>query len=476
MMSEFPIKKLEGIVERVCVGYVGTCNKDYTESGIGVPMIRTTNLTGTAINYEQMKFISNEFHEKNIKSQLKRGDILVARHGDSGLPSIYESDEEANCLNVVIVKLTINDDLIDNYYILYALKSPFVVHQIKSAVGGSVQGVVNTKAIAGLDIPFPKRCVREEVVQHLFNIDKKIELNRQTNQTLEQIAQAIFKSWFVDFEPVKAKIKAKQEWVKSMTAKDGGNDESAEVNFVELAAMCAISGKTEEQLKGLDEATLQQLKTTAALFPDALLESELGEVPEEWELGELKAIAEFSIVRVDTSELTLENYISTENMLEGKNGVSIASSLPAVKTVPRFEPNQILISNIRPYFMKIWLARFNGGRSNDVLGIEAKKPESVEYLYNLLYQDVFFNFMMMTSKGAKMPRGDKEAIMGWVCVQPSSAIKKAYSVVVRHFYEIIDSNNKENGSLEKIRDALLPQLLSGEIDLSENEIISEVYA
>ena len=151
-------------------------------------------------------------------------------------------------------------------------------------------------------------------------------------------------------------------------------------------------------------------------------------------------------------------------MLEGKKGISSASSLPTVKTVPSFKLSQILISNIRPYFMKIWLARFEGGRSNDVLGIEAKKHVSIDYLYNLLYQDVFFNFMMTTSKGAKMPRGDKEAIMGWVCVQPNPAVKKAYSNAIRGFYEIINNNNKENDSLEKTRDALLPKLLSGELE------------
>ena len=163
-------------------------------------------------------------------------------------------------------------------------------------------------------------------------------------------------------------------------------------------------------------------------------------------------------------------------MLEGKKGITIASSLPSVNAVPRFQPGQILISNIRPYFMKIWLARFEGGRSNDVLGLEAKESDGVMYLYNLLYQDVFFNFMMTTSKGAKMPRGDKEAILGWVCVQPSLEVMKEYSYLVEKYYGIIESNCKENQSLGLARDTILPKLLSGEVNRCDTQSTTEDVA
>ena len=108
----------------------------------------------------------------------------------------------------------------------------------------------------------------------LYDLNKKIELNRQINQTLEHIAQAIFKSWFVDFEPVKAKIQAKQN----------GQDP-------ERAAMCAISGKTDAELDAFLEASTpvqrQQLTATAALFPDEFEDSELGEIPKGWSTGTL---------------------------------------------------------------------------------------------------------------------------------------------------------------------------------------------
>ena len=133
---------------------------------------------------------------------------------------------------------------------------------------GSVFDSLKCVDIPKFEIKLPPMESQIKIAEIIGGIDKKIELNRQTNQTIEQIAQAIFKSWFVDFEPVKAKIKAMQ---------NGQNPE--------LAAMCAISGKTEEQLKRLDKEVLQQLRTTTDLFLDAFVESELSEIPEGWSVG-----------------------------------------------------------------------------------------------------------------------------------------------------------------------------------------------
>lgn len=170
------------------------------------------------------------------------------------------------------------------------------------------------------------------------------------------------------------------------------------------------------------------------------------------------------------SSLTVENYISTENMLENRGGINRATSLPAVATVPTFKSGDVLISNIRPYFKKIWLARFDGGRSNDVLCFEAKEEGCQEFLYNLLYQDVFFEFMMRTSKGAKMPRGDKDAIAGWKFPCASPELRCAFSERVRPFYLHIENLNLESRQLSILRDTLLPKLLSGELSVADMEV------
>ncbi|MBN4053383.1 restriction endonuclease subunit S [Haliea sp. AH-315-K21] len=463
-MPDFPTRKLEEIVDRVCVGYVGSCNNDYTESGVGVPMVRTTNLTGTIVNYQDMKFISNDFHKKNIKSQLKKGDILVARHGDSGLPSIYESENEANCLNVVIVKPSENENLIDNYYILYALKSPFVVRQIKSAVGGSVQGVVNTKVIARLDIPYPERSIRVEIVKHIINLDRKIQLNRQTNQTLEQIAQAIFKSWFVDFDPVKAKIQAKQN----------GQDP-------ELAAMCAISGlstsnaaSVEEQLKGLDDVTLQQLKTTAALFPDALVESELGEIPEGWKCSEIGK--EVTVVGGgtpstknneywegghihwttprDMSNLTDKILLDTGRKITKAGLAKISSGL-----LPK---NTVLMSSRAPVGY-LAIAKVPVAINQGYIAMKCESDLTPEYVVQ--WAESVMDEIKQRASGTTFAEISKKNFRVIPVIVPDGNVIREFSKVVSKIYGKITEGINETKSLTKIRDTLLPKLLSGEMDL-----------
>jgi type I restriction enzyme S subunit len=176
-------------------------------------------------------------------------------------------------------------------------------------------------------------------------------------------------------------------------------------------------------------------------------------------------IANFPTGKVGVSSLDASTYVSTENMLENRGGICDASSLPRVATVPTFSQGQVLVSNIRPYFKKIWLARFAGGRSNDVLAFQCIDTESSEFLFNLLYQDQFFEFMNRTAKGAKMPRGDKDAIAGWKFVCADSALLQHFSAKVRASYVFIDSLGQESKLLATARDALLPKLLSGELQV-----------
>ena len=315
---------------------------------------------------------------------------------------------------------------------------------------GSAQPSLNRNYIYGMSLWIPSRHIQDQIVRVVHSIDKKIDLYHRINQTLEAMAQAIFQSWFVDFDPVKAKITAKAE----------GSDPLR-------AAMSAISGKADAELDALSPEQYEQLAATAALFPDDMEESEYGEIPKGWGFRSVADVAEFGRGKVDVSILNEDIYISTENMLENRGGVSRATSLPSVATVPSFKTGQILVSNIRPYFKKIWMAHFDGGRSPDVLAFESIVPQSTEFLYNLMYQDAFFEFMTRTAKGAKMPRGDKDAIMGWRFPCPDEVLMVCFSEKVRHYYEYINSLKSESDSLAELRDTLLPKLLSGELSVAD---------
>lgn len=163
----------------------------------------------------------------------------------------------------------------------------------------------------------------------------------------------------------------------------------------------------------------------------------------------LEDICSFRKEKVAVSSLTLKNYISTENMLPNKAGITKATSLPKCNTTQRFECGDVLVSNIRPYFKKIWKAKFNGGCSNDVLVFSAKEGFDTEFLYYVLSDNSFFEYSMATSKGTKMPRGDKKSIMNYEvpCFDISIQIKTAS--ILKSIDDKIELNNKINNNLEQ---------------------------
>ena len=161
---------------------------------------------------------------------------------------------------------------------------------------------------------------------------------------------------------------------------------------------------------------------------------------------ELSRICEFTSKRIDSSSLTVENYISTENMMQNKGGTVVASKIPAEKAV-EFQPGDILISNIRPYFKKIWLADKKGGCSSDVLCIRAISGTDSTYLYYLLSQDSFFDYVMTGAKGSKMPRGDKSQIMQWEVDIPGIEEQHRIAHTLKSLDDKIALNNRINHNL-----------------------------
>lgn len=163
----------------------------------------------------------------------------------------------------------------------------------------------------------------------------------------------------------------------------------------------------------------------------------------------LSDIAFYSKQKISVEDISVKNYVSTENMLPNKNGKIAATTLPKVKQTLKYEPNDVLISNIRPYFKKIWLANEEGGCSNDVLVLTAKNGIDPRYLYYVLANDKFFDYSMATSKGTKMPRGDKKSIMDYLVPSYSIDIQLKIASVLWNIDEKIRINEKINKNLEK---------------------------
>lgn len=168
--------------------------------------------------------------------------------------------------------------------------------------------------------------------------------------------------------------------------------------------------------------------------------------------------------RVSSSEVAIERYVSTESLLPNKGGRQTASSFPVAGKVTVYQPGDTLISNIRPYFKKIWYANCEGTCSSDVIVFRANEKKLAPYLYSILRNDNFFEHVMAGAKGTKMPRGDKKQIMQYP-VQSNCEERKLEFLT--SLVNQIGVNTRENAKLSNLRNALLSKLITGEIDISK---------
>lgn len=165
-----------------------------------------------------------------------------------------------------------------------------------------------------------------------------------------------------------------------------------------------------------------------------------------------KLLSEVSVYRKDrisSDKVNKENYISTENMLPNRGGVESATTVASAKTFPAYKKGDILLSNIRPYFKKIWYADKEGGCSNDVLVVKAGKSVDSKFLYYVLSDNNFFNYSTVTSKGTKMPRGSKNAIMKYWVPDLDLPTQKKIADILSSYDELIKANNERIELLEQ---------------------------
>lgn len=178
----------------------------------------------------------------------------------------------------------------------------------------------------------------------------------------------------------------------------------------------------------------------------------------DWKEYKLGEIVTLQTAKVSVNEIPLDDYVSTENMVADKGGIIRASSIPEMGSITKYSKDNTLISNIRPYFKKIWFADRDGGCSNDVLCFVGNQDLlNNRFLYYLLSQDTFFDFVMLGSKGCKMPRGDKSHIMNWNILLPSLPEQERIAGILSSLDDKIDLLNKQNTTLESLAETLFRQ-------------------
>ena len=405
-------------------------------------------------------------NEKEKESSLlKTGDLLFARQSlvreGAGQCSIFLNDQEEVCFESHLIRCRLKQDIANPTFYFYFFSSCLGKKIINTIVeqGAGAAGIRGSD-LAKLIVPKPSIVIQERIAKILSDLDDKIYLNNQINQTLESIAQAIFKSWFIDFDPVRAKIAAKQE----------GKDP-------ERAAMCAISGKSEAELKQMAKEDFAELQATAALFPDELVESELGEVPKGWEVNSLGNICNFTPGSAFKPEYQGQThgeipFIKVSDMNLNGNEIFIVKANNYIDNSLQKERKFKLHEEGATVFAKIGVALISNRRrlltmptiiDNNMMSASPVKALSTPYYLYLLLKTIDFNTLV---SGTALPYLNVSDLRKISIVHPTINLLNKFELMANPLLQKIKLNSVQCEGMVTLRDNLLPKLLSGEVDVS----------
>ncbi|EOZ5445199.1 TPA: restriction endonuclease subunit S [Vibrio parahaemolyticus] len=426
-------------------------NFNKNDAGDGCPVMSVKQLfRGRFVDTEGLGSIKLGTLKKLDDYLVKKNDLLFARSSlkaeGSGQVAIV-NEYPQNCIfsGFTIRFRVFDESKVNPLYLYYLLRSPKYREIFVRITTGSVISNLTQATLSKIPVELPNKETQDYVANIFDELDRKRELGAATNQTLEQLAQAIFKSWFVDFDPVKAKMNG-------------------------------------EQPEGMDAAT-------ASLFPEKLVESELGLIPEGWEVGTLDS---HTSMIIDHRGKTPKK-LGSDWVEEGYPAIS-AKNIKSKKIV-RLDTIRFIDEATYKKWMKEPLIKgdiimtseapmgelyfFDGSEdfclSQRLYGLRANSDVcSPEFLFNWL-QTTKAKADMEGRASGTTALGIKQAELRKVKIlTPPLELLEKYSAVASNLVDMAAKNNAQNTVLEDLRDTLLPKLLSGEIELGETEEMAEV--
>src|SRR5690554_2343508 len=430
---------------------------DYVDDGI--PSIMPKNITVDAITTDDIARVSPDDVERLSKYKVQVGDIIYSRRGDVEKCARITETEDGWLCGTGCLRVRIKPTIISTEFLHAYLCHPVVREWIVRHAVGATMPNLNTSILSALPVGIPNKSEMTAIGSIWLTISDQIRLNSQINQTLEQMAQAIFKSWFVDFEPVKAKIAALEA---------GGSEEDAL-----LAAMQAISAKDEIELARLQAeqpGQYAELRATAELFPSAMQESELGEIPEGWAIAPFSSIARLDTTSVKPAqdpEKIWEHY-SIPAFDEGatpvfETGVDIKSNKYKVY------PTAVLSSKLNPHFPRTWIPNVQSPDaaicSTEFMQFVPIEPQHRAFIAGMITSEPFQSGIMMRVTGStgSRQRAQPKQVAAMDVILPKSELRAVYSQHTEAMYRMQSKNIWQARSLASLRDTLLPKLLSGEL-------------
>lgn len=399
--------------------------KDPANFGGSIPFITPSDMDGGRFICSTGRYLTAKGADSVRSSMIPARTVLVSCIGsDLGKAAIAERPSVTNQqINSIIV-----DDKINYLYVYYNLTGRKAEFQFMA--GGAAQPIINKSDFSKVEILLPPRAEQDAIAEILGVLDDKIELNRQTNQTLEALAQRLFKSWFVDFDPVKAKM----------------------------------AGRAPANMDA----------ETAALFPDRLVESELGMVPEGWVstcLGDLISINSRSYTAKTLPDEI--SYIDISSASEGdvETPSTIAKDVAPSRARRIAVPGDTVWSMVRPnrrahFFFD---ASFPTTTVISTGFAVLHPPAAACFWYYLTNHSKFSDYLASRATGAAYPAVNKRIIEEFRFPWPGPIVAEKFDQAVQTFKSRQGQLRQESGTLSQLRDLLLPKLISGQLRVRDAE-------
>lgn len=426
-----------------------------TEAAKGLPYVAIPQLRdGRILISEARKISEADFNEWTRKANPKAHDVVLSRRCNPG-ESAYVPAGIRFALGQNLVLLRSDATRVHPAFLRWLVKGPEWWRQVDAYINvGAIFTSLKCADIPKFQLTIPPLDKQLRISACLSSVDDKINLNRQVNQTLEAMAQAIFKSWFVDFDPVKAKI----------AAIEAGQDPLR-------AAMSAISGKTDAELDAMPRPQYDELAATAALFPDELVESELGDVPKGWEVKPISDVANIVMGQSPDGE-SYNNSGDGMALINGpvEFGYYHPKRIKWTTQITKISQVGDLIVCVRGSTTGRFV-KSDGiyclGRG--VCAIRAHKSDWQPFV------DQTYHFsltaLLSLATGSTFPSWNGPTLKNYRILLPSSDLITRFSTALHPISSQISINEGASTVLSELRDTLLPKLLSGElsVDISQTQ-------
>ena len=421
---------LGDVCHSVRYGYTASA----TDSPTGTRFLRVTDVAKGSLNWNTVPYCDID-DDQFYRFNLQPGDIVIARMGTIGVSALIDRPVRAVPASYLI-RHRIDEAIADPRFVSYVLRSPVYwqfIHSYGSA--GAVQPNINTQVLSGFEFPLPPLPEQRAIAHVLGTLDDKIELNRRMNETLEAMARALFTSWFVDFEPVRAKMEGR--WRRG------------------------------ESLPGLP-ADLYDL------FPDRLVDSELGEVPEGWEVGTVNQLSK-RIQNGGTPKRSEPTYWEPRDipwLTSGEVRQSFVLDTQDYISRRGLEHSSAKMISARSVLVALYGATA-GQVSMNICplttnqAVSAIFPSDGNRYFCLVSLKLQVGELGSRAIGSAQQNLSKQAVESTNVVLPPIELRAVFDTIVEGSFERIFANLSESRTLAAQRDTLLPRLVSGDVEMDD---------